>query len=1274
MKNTIQQIVGSIILGAILFSGIISCDVSQEVLRVDSSASDNPTRAMIVKQQSDSLSIDIADQLSQTFDYVKVPVNVHDIDLFGSEFIIPSSVRVICLTVSDVEFLPDEQISKLIDFVAAGNTLFVTHPVFDNRFNFLTGIRKNAEYQTVPNAAGFRFNEMVFPNYQGKFKMRAPYYHNNLSKTVFEDSVEVIAESYDSLGEPVITRHRIGEGQTIMFNSEIGYEKLYRGLLFSIILPGLEGVAYPVANVSTIFLDDFPLPLYDQMRAPVDWEYNITEEEFVADIWWPDMQALADTLGIDYTAVLTFNYNANVVPPFDFREWKASDVNIVGIDRTGSIGLAQSVAQSRHELAFHGYNHFSLWLNDWSNQEFMTTALRAARKRWQIDNLGPLPITYIPPTNEIDSVGISALTRAIPNIKYMSSLYLGLVEDGGSREFGPDPYAPTLYDYPRITSGFYINEENFYTMHSLYLLTGIWTHFVHPDDVFQISQRKEDDFASRNELGLGWHKSRDYGYGLYEVFRNHLEYMEQTYPLIRYKAAKDAVPEVKQWNNLQLNREEDRNFSHITKLNNKNSTSWWFVYADKSNTGRLEQYISRYANEYVKTPFWNGVLIQFSSERDSLTLPNLRSQSEPINTEIREQYLAYISEESEDSTQAADSTWQDTRVDDTMVELEEHPDSLELQEKAIDLAIEFEEVPVAIEILEKRLAKNKSWRNEDIDRLLTYYEWDSASERAYNYLERLWNRYRSKRVVRLKDMMITRYGAPNEDFSNQWLKRELTLDPSNEQVLNKLIVNNQSAEQWSETKTYLKRLIEQNPHSDSLYVYTLQRSFYYDEPQQTLSLLESFPEHAITQLAPLYTQIAEAYAYSENNYTKAVQWANRIESFPAQRKLEWLLQQKRYKAFIVQGDQAIAAQTESDSLRAFVGQQLIYNGFYDEGYARLYPLFEKGEASPVVKNLVHTEIGYQSYNQQKQLYEEYPAFFSDSLQSNLQHQYRLREGAKLGVTGDYASDNFENTTAHWGAFMEWGDRQKNIHRVDANEQLVGSDVGSDNLKSLWHMYYQFRHLWPQNNIEIAAGGGFFYGDQARPDLKISAGYGNDSTYTSAELSYRPQFTITALQQDINKLNLGFYREDYFKDRTLQSTIFLNGKHYTNNVWAVEMTGRGSYKLSFATTLWGVAELSYSDASEIFENGTPFFTPDRLFIQGVGGKFYFKRLNVGLETELEVLAKNDNENGIYVTSSARINKQLMKYWQISINADISSSAVYRYNRVGLTVSYLLPREL
>src|SRR5680860_311514 len=104
-------------------------------------------------------------------------------------------------------------------------------------------------------------------------------------------------------------------------------------------------------------------------------------------------------------------------------------------------------------------------------------------------------------------------------------------------------------------------------------------------------------------------------------------------------------------------------------------------------------------------------------------------------------------------------------------------------------------------------------------------------------------------------MLVEQYGVPDETFQVRWLKRALSLNPNDESTLKKLITYNQSEQTWPQTKGYLKQLIKQNPRSDSLYFYTLQRFFYYDEPGQTLNLLASFPKYAELQLKPLAAEI-----------------------------------------------------------------------------------------------------------------------------------------------------------------------------------------------------------------------------------------------------------------------------------------------------------------------------------------------------------------------------------------------------------------------------------
>lgn len=182
--------------------------------------------------------------------------------------------------------------------------------------------------------------------------------HNRLKKSSFIDQIRVLATAVTDEDYPILFENSIGLGTVLVFNSYVLYEKDYRGLMFSSVIKMLPHLPYRNANVGTIFLDDFPAPLYNTKLEPIATEYDVEQADFVANIWWPDMQKLADSLLITYSAMTAFNYNANIVPPFDYIEWTSATIRRKNRLVNASVYLAQDIAESRHELAFHGYNHF----------------------------------------------------------------------------------------------------------------------------------------------------------------------------------------------------------------------------------------------------------------------------------------------------------------------------------------------------------------------------------------------------------------------------------------------------------------------------------------------------------------------------------------------------------------------------------------------------------------------------------------------------------------------------------------------------------------------------------------------------------------------------------------------------------------------------------------------------------------------------------------------------------------------------------------------------
>src|SRR5699024_7099415 len=153
----------------------------------------------------------------------------------------------------------------LLSFVAEGNSLILNAPVFTNRFGFLQGIKKEADYTINNSAFDILFRTNVFPGFSGKefnpsFKLK----HFGIARENITDDIKILASAKNNPEYPVILQHNIGLGKVILYNSFRFNEKVYRGLMFAGLTSGLSGIPYPVANVSTIFLDDFPAPLYNE--------------------------------------------------------------------------------------------------------------------------------------------------------------------------------------------------------------------------------------------------------------------------------------------------------------------------------------------------------------------------------------------------------------------------------------------------------------------------------------------------------------------------------------------------------------------------------------------------------------------------------------------------------------------------------------------------------------------------------------------------------------------------------------------------------------------------------------------------------------------------------------------------------------------------------------------------------------------------------------------------------------------------------------------------
>ncbi|HOD11275.1 MAG TPA: DUF2194 domain-containing protein, partial [Flavobacterium sp.] len=398
-------------------------------------------------------------------------------------------------------------------------------------------------------SAGYNFKVPMLPGYKDK-KFGKDIIFFGLKRNNFKEDLKILASAANNDYYPLITENSVGNGKVIFYNTTNYNEKSDRGLLFAGILKGLEGIPYPIANVNTIHLDDFPSPVYDVMQEPIASELKQSLSEYVHKTFWPDMVKLADEFDIKYVALTTFDYDSNIQPPFLFNQWDSQKAKINNKTEILSNWISKDVLRNGHELGFHGYNHVSLVKEDWKNPEFMRLSLASAEKKWRINGFGKLPTIYVPPSNIIDKTGLQQLTNGMPSIKFMCSVYSGDFKEGGNREFDFDPLEPKLFDFPRTASGFYMKEDANFALNSVYLYTGIWVHFVHPDDIFQIPGEKnmsQGNYSLRNTESLGWYKTKNSDRAMYPLFKGLIKGMTQRYPQLRFVNGVDGGFLVNDW-------------------------------------------------------------------------------------------------------------------------------------------------------------------------------------------------------------------------------------------------------------------------------------------------------------------------------------------------------------------------------------------------------------------------------------------------------------------------------------------------------------------------------------------------------------------------------------------------------------------------------------------------------------------------------------------------------------------------------------------------------
>ena len=724
-----------------------------------------PPMILFVLDKSDEESIRFDKNINKICDYTKLSYQSIPIKKWDSLSEIPISTKVLCI--AGTPKLSDQSIAKITDFVINGGTFFMPIATEDKRLGYLLGFKPDANYNTDISSKGFYFKTNIFPGVN-ELKVNKKERHFGFDKSNFSNKINILAVSITDPNYPTIIENKLGKGRVILFNTRKAFEKRDRGLLLSGMIKGLEGIPYPIANTSTLFLDDFPCPLFDIKSEPIASEMNMNSTQFVTKVWWPDMLKLAKKYHISYSVMLTFDYKNNIQPPFIFDQWDNHSIKINSKFESLSDWFVYDAARNGHELAFHGFNHVELLKNLWTNQDFIETSLKTVHKKWNLSNFGKMPETYVPPSNYIDQAGINQLKKTLPSLKYLCSIYNGVKNNGGDREFDFDPYTKDFFDYPRISSGFYFSPEEEYDMQSAFLYTGIWTHFVHPDDVYQLNNIKsnlDDEFDYRNSKNLGWYKTKGKNIGMYPEFDNLIKNLITKYPQIRFLNTGTAVDYVIDWRASNYKHTSENGVFSVTELEPEKSISkdeYWFLYVSNENQKKMENSFQKNIIKFHKTPYLDGFMYMIHTNNSALNVIDLVGNRSDLDqnsiTQAKQDYINF------------------------QMKVKKFNEI----ENSINIVREVSQKE-QIELLNNQIDNETNINPKTWGLYAQYMNWDECGEEVWQKLEYHCQKFPLPENILYSRILNTIIEYPNDYIREKWLKAQLLIQPDNKELVHSYI-------------------------------------------------------------------------------------------------------------------------------------------------------------------------------------------------------------------------------------------------------------------------------------------------------------------------------------------------------------------------------------------------------------------------------------------------------------------------------------------------------
>ncbi|MBF0499172.1 MAG: DUF2194 domain-containing protein [Candidatus Riflebacteria bacterium] len=449
------------------------------------------TNFLLVSDSQEKNSIKLVDNLKRALQcagHTFVEVDVTALPGMTRKDFTESALILCCEKAASQIFPPDA-----LSYVQDGGILYFAYRCFHPELMNPLGMKARDGPHMFVDARGLEAHRPFFR--QCRPELQIPLFVSNGCNIDVSQEWEVQLNYKNPPNIPLLLTRSFGKGQVIFWNSSCLQMKEFRGLFLFSLLRSLPIAAMSVFNRIILQIDDSPPPAYDLKRGVVARDFGFSDFQFYQNIFYEQVMQLLEELAVPATHFLIFNYQDQIRGPFNKT-----------IDRLEFFdNIIKKILNTRgHDLGLHGYNHQSLMLTgttsrSWPSIEEMSQSLQQAFSMWQEKKLPPCMV-YVPPNNLIDNAGKQAILNAFPTICTICRVYTSgndyrveaFNRDGGGDEFGPDEKFPRLLLMPRISSGFYLTELVRFSVLNGILTHGVFSHFIHPDDIYDSVRAKSN--------------------------------------------------------------------------------------------------------------------------------------------------------------------------------------------------------------------------------------------------------------------------------------------------------------------------------------------------------------------------------------------------------------------------------------------------------------------------------------------------------------------------------------------------------------------------------------------------------------------------------------------------------------------------------------------------------------------------------------------------------------------------------------------------------------